>query len=372
MTELQIADLEKAALPLERAWTLPPSAYTSPSIYQLETDAFLGDVWHAIARREQIPEKGDFLSLTLFDQPILAVHSQDGEFRVMSRVCLHRAAPIIEGTGNRFVFTCPYHAWSYDTTGRLHRAPLMEEASDFDEKEPALPQATVEIWNGFIMANFAPDPTPLAPQLQTMTEYFAPFHLDEMELVKTLEYESNWNWKVLVENFMEAYHHIGPHKNSLEPIYHARDSHVPDNDGPWSILHMPSAEPHDELPATAIEGLEKWQQNALFANVVFPMFIFAVSATSMFWYQALPSAADKLLLKIHVCLPGKARHLANFEELVEGTAALSDMVHQEDIAANDLVSTGLAAPLTKQGRLSPYEKSIWQLNQWWLQTLKLT
>ena len=37
-----------------------------------------------------------------------------------------------------------------------------------------------------------------------------------------------------------------------------------------------------------------------------------------------------------------------------------------DIVANDQVWRGLRAPLTTQGRLGGLEKSIWQLNQWWL------
>ena len=372
MADINPEARQRVTQPLATAWTLPPSAYTSPSIYQDETRAFLNDNWHAVARIEQISERGDFLSLDLLGQPIMVVHGQDDEIRVMSRVCLHRAAPVVEGTGNRFVFTCPYHAWSYDTAGNLKRAPMMEDADDFDETGPRLPQASVEIWNGFVMANFAEHPTALAPQLSTFTDYFAAFRLENMEIAKTIDYEHNWNWKVVVENFMEAYHHIGPHNQSLEPAYHARDSKVPDNDGPWSILHMPAAEPHHDGPLPPIESLPDWQRDALFANVIFPMFIFAVNANSMFWYQVLPKGPHEIDLKIHVCLPKAYRELPGYDEVVEGTAAIADMVHQEDIVANDQVWAGLTAPLTQQGRLSPYEKSIWQLNQWWISQLGLS
>ena len=48
--------------------------------------------------------------------------------------------------------------------------------------------------------------------------------------------------------------------------------------------------------------------------------------------------------------------------LEQATAA----IHAEDIVVNDLVWRGLNAPASGQGRLSPLERSIWQMNQWWL------
>ncbi len=352
--------------PLEQAYTLPVDAYLSDTVYDQEKKRFLGDVWHPVARVEQVPNAGDYLSLDLFGQPLLVVRGRDGQVRVMSRVCLHRAAPLAEGCGNSYKFTCPYHAWTYDLTGQLVRAPLMEGVNNFAERALRLPQAAVEIWQGFVMANFAPQPSPFADQVATFSQFFAPHNLADMEIVKTLEYRNGWNWKVLVENFMEAYHHIAIHSKTFEPDFHARDSRIPDNDGPWSILHMPAAKPGPEDVSAALDG---WQRDDLFANVIFPMFLVAVKHPSMVWYQVLPQAADQLHLKIHICLPSTFRALDEFPQMVEAAAQSVDAVHQEDIEANDLVWAGLQAPLTTQGRLSTLERSIWQFNQWWLDVM---
>ncbi len=40
-------------------------------------------------------------------------------------------------------------------------------------------------------------------------------------------------------------------------------------------------------------------------------------------------------------------------------------IHQEDIAVNAGPWQGLQANLTQQGRLSIFEKAIWQMNQHW-------
>ncbi|MFT6491014.1 MAG: phenylpropionate dioxygenase-like ring-hydroxylating dioxygenase large terminal subunit [Parvibaculaceae bacterium] len=364
-------EIGRIAQPLETAYTLPPQAYTDPQIYDQEVAHIMRKSWLPLARVDQLPKPGDFLALDLFDQPIMVVHGTDGTFRVMSRVCLHRAAPLIEGVGNRKLFSCPYHAWSYDTSGQLIKAPHMEGADGFSETTCRLPQLKTEIWNGFILANFDPDAAPFAPPVQSLADYFKNFELADMAVARTLEFDSHWNWKVLVENFMEAYHHIATHSETFEPAYHARDSKTPDTDGPWSILHMPAAS--DEMPDPTSHGptgaLEDWQVRDLFANVAFPHFLFGLQGLSLVWYQVLPQSVDRLLLKIHICLPKSELAKPGADEIVQGTAEMMDFIHREDIGANDFVWRGLKAPMTQQGRLSPLEKSIWQFNQWWLDAM---
>jgi phenylpropionate dioxygenase-like ring-hydroxylating dioxygenase large terminal subunit len=362
---LSADDIARAALPLDQAWTLPPAAYLSTPIYEREVERLMRGGWLPVARLDQVGEPGDYLCLDLFGQPVMVVRGTDGEVRVMSRVCLHRAAEIAEGTGNRKLFTCPYHAWSYDTAGALIRAPLMDGAQGFVESACRLPQIRTEIWEGFVVVNLDGAAPPLAPQVEGFSSYFRRFGMADMVVARTLEFDSGWNWKVLVENFMEAYHHIATHAHTFEPLFPARDSRVPDNDGPWSILHMPAVDP--QAPASPlIEGLTQGEQRDLFAGVIFPHFMIALHGAGMVWYQVLPSAADRLLLKIHVCLPRSAKDLAEYEEIATAAEQFSALVHAEDIAANDTVWRGLNAPLSRQGRLSPLERSIWQMNQWWI------
>jgi phenylpropionate dioxygenase-like ring-hydroxylating dioxygenase large terminal subunit len=355
-----------ARLPLESASTLPPAAYVSEAIYELELERIMRRSWIPLARLDQIPEPGDYLSVDLAGQPVMVVHGTDGVVRVLSRICLHRAADLAPVSGRRKLFTCPYHAWAYDTTGQLVRAPLMDGARGFEETNCALPQIRTEIWEGFVLANLDADAAPLAPQIESFTRYFSNFKLADLEIVRTLTWESDWNWKVLVENFMEAYHHTGTHAKTLEPEFHAADSRIPDNDGPWSILHMPAAPHHAPAGPELISGLTASQRRDIVAAVVFPHFMLLTYSGGVAWYQVLPRSAGRLTLNIHLCLPRSARALEAFDTIVEASAAGFAHIHAEDIEANDLVWRGLNAPLTAAGHLSPLERSIWQLNQLWL------
>lgn len=363
-------ELARVTAPVERAWTLPPAAYTDPAIFTLEKKHILAKGWHAVARVDQVANAGDYMALTLLDQPMMIVHGQDGVIRALSRVCLHRAAAVAEGEGNRKLFTCPYHGWSYATDGRLVRAPLMDGADGFAEKDCRLPEIRSEVRSGFIFVNLDNDAPPLGPEVAAFEERFAPFRLDEMVVAKTLEFDSPWNWKTLVENFMEAYHHSGTHAQSLEPTYHARDSFVEKSGDLFSILRMPASHDPDhvaELPAP--DAIAEDERRDLFAAVIYPCFLIVLQAEAMAWYQVLPQAHDRLLLRIHICVPRAATVLPDYDEIAGRVAGFVNDVHHEDIGINDDVSRGLAAPLTRQGRLSPLEKPIWLLNQWWLQRM---
>ncbi|WP_373008213.1 SRPBCC family protein [Hyphomonas sp.] len=139
-----------------------------------------------------------------------------------------------------------------------------------------------------------------------------------------------------------------------------RDSRVPDNDGPWSILHMPAA--HAELPPglPPVEGLEDWQSRDLFASALYPHFLLGIQGSVVTWYQVFPESAGKLKLKIHTCVPRAYTAFEGFDQIADEISHVVDAIHQEDIGATDTVWKGLNAPMTSQGRLSPLEKAIWQ------------
>ena len=160
-----------------------------------------------------------------------------GRIRALSNVCLHRAMPLVDGAGTGRWMVCPYHQWSYGLDGGLHTAPMMDGAVDFDTAGCRLPALPAEVWEGFVFVSLAEAPEPLAGQLEPVRGRIENYRLGDMAIAHTLEFDSPWNWKLLVENFMEAYHHIGPHRDTFQVSNPAKDSFVVDNEGgPWSLL----------------------------------------------------------------------------------------------------------------------------------------
>ena len=364
--------LAAAREPLERATTLPAAAFTSRDVYDLEVERIFRKEWLCVGRADQIPAAGDYFTLDLLGDKLVVVRGSDDEARVLSRVCRHRAADVAKGTGNTRSFQCPYHAWTYRLDGELVGAPYMEDVEDFDRENFRLPEVRSEIWEGWIFVNFDARAESLERQLAPLSKIFAHYRMSEMVVVDELTFDSPFNWKVLVDNFMEAYHHIAIHRDTFEPIFPAALSHTPDNDGPYAVLVMPEKEGlehSDETPVGALPAfgnLSDEEKDRLIVAAVFPFHLFGPTAESLVWYQIVPHRFDHFTLRIHTCCPRTTREDASFEPALDGLKEFLRIIHHQDIEACEAVWAGLSDRSFESGRLSILEKPIWQFNQWWL------
>jgi phenylpropionate dioxygenase-like ring-hydroxylating dioxygenase large terminal subunit len=55
-----------------------------------------------------------------------AIKGPDGQIRTFYNVCQHRAHQLVSGEGSTRVVVCPYHAWTYELTGKLARRAQRE------------------------------------------------------------------------------------------------------------------------------------------------------------------------------------------------------------------------------------------------------
>ena len=360
---LSKVQIESITAPLGRAKTLPPVAYASAEFFSAECENIFTAEWLCVARQEQLPNAGDYRRVDVVGQPLILVRLEDHTLHAMSAVCAHRGMPVVEGAGNTTHFQCPYHAWRYDLTGSLISTPLMQGVQI--EEDCRLPVVQVEIWNDFIFVNLDANAEPLASRLTALNEITKPFQMDDLVCVSSSEWDCPWNWKILVENFMEAYHHLGPHLQSIQPLHAAKDSYVSGSvDEGWSVLHMPRREGSEEreMPGADTATVES------LAGVIMPCFCWLnlPGANAAIWYQLFPQSHDQMKLVLHVMLPRSVAEGPEAPAMAEAVQQIIDDIHREDIAVNEGPWLGLNAPLAQAGPLSLLEESIWQLNQWWL------
>jgi phenylpropionate dioxygenase-like ring-hydroxylating dioxygenase large terminal subunit len=348
-------------------------------VYALEIERIFSRQWLCAGRADQVPDPGDFFTLDLLGDKLVIVRGTDAEIRVLSRVCRHRAAEVVRGSGNTRSFQCPYHAWTYRLDGELVGAPLMEGVDDFVREDCRLPEIRSEIWEGWIFVNFDPSAEVLAKQLSPLAEFLRNYRMSEMVAVETATFDSPFNWKVLVDNFMEAYHHIAIHRDTFEPIFPAALSHSPDpspaEEGPYSLLIMPARprlDQGEDPPGNALPrfgNLSKEEEGRLVACAIFPFHLFAPTADSLTWYHILPHGHDHFTLRIYLCLPRETLDDPGYQPSIDGLREFIRLIHQQDIEACDAVWAGLSARSFESGRLSPLEKSIWQFNRWWIERM---
>ncbi len=361
---------EKASVkaPLSSAKTLPPVAYTDPTVFGMELQALFYKEWICVAREEQIPQPGDYRSVEVVDQPLIVVRQDDGGIHAMSSICPHRAMQIVNEHGNTRNFSCPYHLWKFNLTGELISAPHMDNVDDFPPQGCGLQAVKVETWEGFIFVNLDVNAMPLTSRLAQLEEIVGSYRMQDMRIAASIEFDCPWNWKLLAENFMEAYHHIGPHLQSLQSTHNARDSYVSGSiAGGWSVLHMPETDGQGEADGLPIiDGLTTRQRQEALASLIMPTFAWINTPSVAFWYEMRPRTFEQMTLVIHTLLPEAMANSPEGSEVAALVQASIEQIHLEDISVNEGPWRGLNAPLTAQGPLSLLEESIWQMNQWWL------
>ena len=351
--------------PLERAVTLPPSCYTSPAFYEREVEAIFRRGWICFGREDWLPNAGDYFAFERFGEPLVALRDEARALRVFSNVCRHRAHRVAEGRGNRRSLQCGYHRWSYGLDGRLLGAPQMERTAGFERASCSLPELRTESWRGFLFLSLDANAATLAPQLAGLDRHVGPYHPERMRSLAPLEYDSPWNWKVMIENFMESYHVTSIHPETLEPGFPGVATWGEDNDGPWAVLHNPartgSAGP-TLFPVTP--GLSAAQRADFLVCCAFPLHLFAAQPDSLAWYEISPLGPEHFALRVHVCVPEGVS-----DEQGEMLRSFVDAVHREDIRACTSVQQGLRSRLAAPGRLSHLERCLWQFQRWVVQQL---
>ena len=73
-----------------------------------------------------VPDVGDYHTLAWMDHAKVLVRNAGG-VELLSNVCRHRQAIMLEGRGNLENIVCPLHRWTYDLRGELLGAPHFPE-----------------------------------------------------------------------------------------------------------------------------------------------------------------------------------------------------------------------------------------------------
>lgn len=354
------------ALPLERAETLPPRAYTSAEFFQLEVERVFKPGWMCVAHVSQLPTKGDYRSLNWLGE-LMVVVNDGARIRVLSRVCLHRWAPICEGSGNAGSFVCPFHKWAYTLEGKLIGAPLMDQAAAFDLDSCTLPEFRSEVVDGFVFVNLDGTAESLRPAVSEMSKALANYQLDRLVVGSLLEYECKFNWKIMVETFMECYHHIGPHVDTFEPDFPAKISYVEDSRPAWTRgfgVARPEVVPDVfdvGLPRFPLVNAEECSAFGLY--LIYPLHMLATFPDRVVWFSAQPVGPDLTLLRCQQMVQPETAALPDFPTMMQIQDKSFDVINLEDIGVNEMQQIGARSGFVKPGRLSHLEKAIWQLNQ---------
>ncbi|MCY3805189.1 MAG: aromatic ring-hydroxylating dioxygenase subunit alpha [bacterium] len=368
-----LAALEASTTDVNEAITLPPACYTSEEFLAFERRAIFDQDWVCVGHEGQIPNAGDYFCVQLFDDPLVAVRGTDNEVRVLSAVCRHRGMVVAEGSGNGSNFRCPYHFWVYGLDGRLLGAPAMEQRADFDKSCLGLPQLKTEFWNGFIFVTFNGEAPPLVPTLGGLDGILRNYRLTETIWVDGGHFDDlPWNWKVMLENFVDGYHNNRLHSGigdvmpcsdaTFVPFDPERDNHISRSnrtlkqDASFNLTREPlfPVFPH-------LSEEDRWHWN--FALVP-PTLALAIVPDQVAYFTVFPRGANGISIQIGYLFHHKVVEMPMFDVRFAQAKADVDNFNGADIHADTMVQVGLRSRFAPRGPYSWQEATLQQINRW--------
>ncbi|MEM7325714.1 MAG: aromatic ring-hydroxylating dioxygenase subunit alpha [Actinomycetota bacterium] len=327
--------------------------YTDPHVHQMELDRVFGYEWNYICHQSQLPEAGSYMVRNVGGESIYVIRGRDDEIRAFCNVCQHRGHQLLEGQGTvGKVVVCPYHAWSYSADGSLRGAPRMRDVPNFCKADVALTSIRTELVGGFVFINLDEDARPLgemAPRFEPILRSMVA-EPEALRHVKTSGFDIAANWKVVTENFLEAYHveFSGPAHRALANIIDT-DTYEFDISG-RTIEYRAKGGANDALPyqanqtdAFADAAGPPFHQVFLFPHMTFSIF---PGTNMLFVFNMAPNGVERCDEEIlYFTLDAEVT-----EPTAEAEAYVSEQLNVEDVQLVESVHRGLRSRGYRPGR----------------------
>lgn len=248
--KIAIALMKRALTIVENQWPemadahmqVPLDYYGSEDLAAKEKALFETSPLALVAAAE-IAEPHDYLVRNAVGRSILITRDEDGVAHAFLNYCRHRGAEPARGCGHARRFSCPYHAWTYDTKGRLVGMPLRDRYEGFDLSSHGLVELPCEERHGFIWVVLEPGHTiDVAAHLGELDSEIASLGCAKMKYYASLPEEPlAANWKSVAEGLLEGLHvpHVHPGTFALNPQASAVDLAFYDAVGPHIRYGLP-------------------------------------------------------------------------------------------------------------------------------------
>lgn len=199
----------------------PASAYSDPDWARRER-AMLARHPMILGHGSQIPNPGDFRTDDSTGMPVLLVRQADHSIKAFVNICRHRGARLCEETsGNRKLFVCPYHAWSFKMDGALMQTPRPEGFEGLDRKDYGLAELPCQERHGLIWVALDRTATiDVAAHLGPLDAELAAYDMAELVLERDEILDFDMNWKFVIDGFLEVYHFAKLHQKSIAPYFY--------------------------------------------------------------------------------------------------------------------------------------------------------
>jgi p-cumate 2,3-dioxygenase subunit alpha len=196
--------------------------YTDPAIFDAEMELIFSKCWLYVGHDTELTKPDQFITRQVAGRSVIFLRDRNGEVRCFLNICPHRGAQICRHRdGSARNFSCIYHGWTFENTGRAVSIAEPETyPRDYNAagRNDMVPVPRFEEHRGFWFLNFDARAVSLPEYLGKACDYIDVI-VDQAEegmhiVGGVQEYSARANWKLLAENSTDILH-----VETLHPTY---------------------------------------------------------------------------------------------------------------------------------------------------------
>ncbi|MBA3888902.1 MAG: aromatic ring-hydroxylating dioxygenase subunit alpha [Gemmatimonadaceae bacterium] len=351
---------------------IPRSAYFEDEAFRMERQSLFGRLWQFAGFATDLAAPNDFITTEVAGRAVL-VQNFDGELRGFANVCSHRFSRLrCEAKGNGKL-RCGYHGWIYNAEGIPYSIPSRPRFDALKDRAEvarlALRRYDLDVCGGLVFVREGAEgegdsSVPGESLREFLGASFAP--LEQMSLalgtpVSRLDVLLRCNWKVAVENGLEAYHVGFVHEETFKPL------EMSGMDFRFDGLHSSWHAPVEASTASRLGRLVKASRMphpvpGYVHQLIFPNVTVSTLCGATFGFQVLRPVSPVETQLTSIVFLSRMKADAGVQEMVhsaltESTAVFTEKVTHEDRVVCEAVQLGLR-DATQPGILSEEEERV--------------
>ncbi len=298
----------------------PLADYTCAELLAEERSVFFRQTPLFMGLSADLPENGSYWADSETGLPILMTRDDEGRFRAFANTCRHRGAQVVpDGRGKRARFSCPFHAWTYASSGDLIAVNRADRFGDIDKSRHGLIELpAAERYNMLWVKPTPGGEIDVDKCLGGLEDDMAHWDLHVPTYGASQVLHAKVNWKLAIDTFGENYHFDVLHRDSLSKEIRGN---LQTHDAFGSNYRMVFAYTRFPEIAKAVEDPNQWPFRMMTLSVyfIYPNTIFLVD----------PHGVDVLRMYPDPDNPSKSTTAHSYYVLPEVKAYFEDPDHPE-------------------------------------------
>jgi len=314
---------------------IDPATYFDPENFERERQRLFRETPLLVCLSCDLPEPGSFRLFEDTGVPILVTRGKDGEVRAFLNVCAHRGGRVVSReSGRANSFTCRYHGWTYDTSGKVVGVPSEQFFCGKLEANRQLNQCPAEERHGMVFVLAQPGGTmDLDAHLGPFGEEMERLQFVNSEPVMEQKFQSSSNWKFAMDTYLESYHLPSLHGSTFANVFES-NLFLLDMFGP----HYRFTFPHKGLEKWIGRPEEEWPIDAmpityfLFPNTIIAVGSVSATGSSFTTHRLFPTGVGEMYANVRMYALTGVKSLEHRAEMEANFEKIKDAAQDEDYA----------------------------------------